>query len=460
MGAINVALSKSLFLPHYQHLLESDSDIDFLWGGRDTGKSYFIAQKLIKDCLHSQHFRCILIKKVERTIKDSQYQVIRSVVHKWGLESLFTFKRSPLEITCVNGGAFIARGCDSPTNLKSITDPTHAWYEEADQLSTEDFVIASTTLRSNYSKIKQYVSFNPQPKGNYKKHWIYPYLKEHYERGVYSFSSVKVVKLEGEADYVQSYTSTHGTYRDNPYCTPQRRAALEELSTIDKYYYKVYTLGLFGSKKNESPFVISYDSSKHLGRPELNREEVLWLSFDFNRDPMCCSVIQHYGGVVYVLRTIKLPNSDIYQMCTYIKSLYYGCMFLVTGDASGSNSSALVKDNANYYTVIKEMLELNYLMLRVPASNPRLEQNRMLINAVLSQYPVILHEIDAAHLVTDFEQVKQLPSGGIDKTDRKKSEQQADALDTWRYFCNIEMKPYVHYVDKPIDPDSDEEPDE
>jgi hypothetical protein len=158
-------------------------------------------------------------------------------------------------------------------------------------------------------------------------------------------------------------------------------------------------------------------------------------------------VIQHYGGEVKVLRCIKIPKSDIFEMCDYILALYSGCMFMVTGDASGRNSSALMQDNGNYYTVITKKLSLNSLMLKVPLANPRIEKNRMLINAVLAKYPVLIHDEDADGLISDFENVEAYPSGALIKADRDDPDQQADALDCWRYFCNTELKPYIYYLD-------------
>ncbi len=116
---IQIDIDPNLFLDCYKPLLKSDADIHFLWGGRDSGKSYFIAQKLIVDCLKNRYFRCIMVKKTYESIKDSQFQTIKDLVYKWKLEDLFTFNKSPLEITCVNGNTFIARGCDMPERLKS-----------------------------------------------------------------------------------------------------------------------------------------------------------------------------------------------------------------------------------------------------------------------------------------------------------------------------------------------------
>ena len=108
-----INIDEEVFLPAYRHLLESDCDINFLWGGRDSGKSYFIASKLLMDCLKSSYFRCILIKKTHESIKDSQWQMIKDIAEMWGVSQLLDFTSSPLETRCVNGNKCISRGCDN-----------------------------------------------------------------------------------------------------------------------------------------------------------------------------------------------------------------------------------------------------------------------------------------------------------------------------------------------------------
>src|ERR1043165_3080196 len=129
MNDIHIKIPKKAFLPCYWHLLNSEADINFLWGGRDSGKTHFIAQRMVVKCLSSAKFRCVLIRKTFNSIHDSQFQAIKDVVEAWGLNDLFRFREAPLSIECVNGNKFICRGCDNPGNLKSIKDPTDCWYE-------------------------------------------------------------------------------------------------------------------------------------------------------------------------------------------------------------------------------------------------------------------------------------------------------------------------------------------
>jgi hypothetical protein len=201
----------------------------------------------------------------------------------------------------------------------------------------------------------------------------------------------------------------------------------------------------FADKNNLWAF--AFERSKHVCKaedfPELDRSQLLYLSFDFNRNPICCSVIQHIDGVVYVHETIKLGNSDIYALCDYILTKYQDYMYMITGDASGKNSSALVQDGLNYYTVIRQKLVVGDAQLSIPLANPSLAENQVLVNSLLSNYSIQIHEDAAAHLIYDLANVRMNADGTIVKANREDPTQQADALDTFRYWCNMFMGDFL-----------------
>lgn len=247
---INIEIDEDLFLPCYRHLHTDTSDIRFLWGGRDSGKSQDIAMRKIKDCLEKPYFRGILIKKTGNSIKDSQWQTIKDICTDWGIDHLFTFTTHPLEITCINGNKFIARGCDDVGKLKSIRNPTDAWVEEGNQLAQDDWIVLMTTLRNDKGSVQIDVSLNPEAEGaDYVEFYLYKtFFQKQYEKGVLNFSDVIETKLSDGRTARLTYSSTHTTYLDNPYVTTQRIAFHESLKEMSPYYYKVFTLGLWGRK--------------------------------------------------------------------------------------------------------------------------------------------------------------------------------------------------------------------
>lgn len=187
-------------------------------------------------------------------------------------------------------------------------------------------------------------------------------------------------------------------------------------------------------------FAYCYDSAKHIGKTTLSPTHEVCLSFDFNRNPITCGVFQHYNNAIYGIEQIKLPNSDIYKLCDYIKAKYGRYMLLVTGDATGQNSTALVKDNLNYYIVIKSQLNLSAGQMKVDTVNPHVEDNRVLVNSVLHHIPVTLDPETCKALIFDLEHAKMLPNGSLDKSDRNDPTKQLDALDCFRYYLNTFFK--------------------
>jgi len=224
---------------------------------------------------------------------------------------------------------------------------------------------------------------------------------------------------------------------DNAYVTPEQWEAWSMLNERYRLQFIEGDWTDFGA--GDGLWAFAFDRSLHVAEEEMepDREHMLYLSFDFNRNPICCSVIQCVNAQIRVIETIKLTQSDIYALCTHILSYYPGYMYMVTGDASGNNSAALVQDNLNYYTVIRKQLRLNQGQLRVPSSNPLLVENQVLINTLLSKYDVRINVQKAQTLIYDLRNVKMTADGTIIKRNRADPAQQADALDTFRYYCNM-----------------------
>jgi hypothetical protein len=183
-------------------------------------------------------------------------------------------------------------------------------------------------------------------------------------------------------------------------------------------------------------FAFSFDSKKHVGKTEYNPNYPLFSSWDFNRNPISCTLFQHYNDWIYGIECIKLPNSNIYQLCDVVKTKYPKALLIVNGDATGQASSALVKDNLNYYKVIRTALNLSPNQIKVPTVNPKIVDNQVLVNAILEHYKVMLDATNCAPLIFDLQFVELLADGTIKKGDREDPKQQADCLDEFRYYLN------------------------
>jgi hypothetical protein len=446
---IEVEIDKSVYLDCYQHILpdapgSNEIDIELIWGGRDSGKSHFVAQLFTEFGMSLDYFRGLLLKKTHESIKDAQWQMIKDNAEDWEVDPLFKFVTSPLSIRCSNTNTYLTRGMDNAGKIKSLANPSHAWIEEANQLSRTDFITILTGLRSKHGKVKLYLTFNPEADTpNFEDFWIYDmFFKGHSELSFTDQFEIKTSVKGIDKTITFRYRSTHVTYQDNPYVSEERIAFHEMLSTFDYYYYRVYTLGLWGNQQNDSPWAFAFDRRKHvsngttIAHPELNRAYPVIASWDFNRNPICVSIIQDYDNHARVLETIKLPKSGVDAMCTYIQTWYPGCLYMVTGDYSGETATSLYQEQVTHYKLIKHYLKLSDGQIKVKP-NPRLHKNQVHVNTILAFYKVTIHGEKAKALVFDMENVKKRADGTILKDNRDDPAQQADALDTFRYFCNI-----------------------
>lgn len=239
--------------------------------------------------------------------------------------------------------------------------------------------------------------------------------------------------LSQHVDHYKDWTFFQMPTVSNPYIDPaeveEARNQLDPLTFAQEYLASFVTESL-------NSWAYCYEKEKHVGKTVLNRSYEVILSFDYNRDPITCGVFQHYNNTIFGIEQIKLSNSNIYSLCDYINAKYGGSMFLVTGDATGRASSALVKDNMNYYTVIKSQLNLSVNQIKVHTVNPTLQENRVLVNSILHNKNVTLDGVNCKGLIFDLEHAQVLPDGSLDKTDRNDPTKQLDALDCFRYYLN------------------------
>lgn len=329
-------------------------------------------------------------------------------------QSLFVANESELTIKLINGARIFFKTAEHPDNLYG-EDVYACVCDEASRMKEDAWFAIRSTLTATNGKCKII--------GNVKGilNWAYELARKAEKGEMPNWSYFKITA----ADAVEAGTISADELED-------ARRTYPEGIFLELYYGIPFV-------NSSNKFAYAYIPEKHDKRQTYNPGQPLFLSFDFNRNPICCGMIQHYDGVIRVLKSIKLPNSDIYSLCDRILQLYPNALYLVTGDATGRNSSALVKDNLNYYTIIQQKLSLGDGQIQVPSVNPTIEDNQVLVNAVLQNYPTEIDPIEADALKYDLMFVEMLADGKIKKGDREDPKQQADSLDWFRYWLNQYM---------------------
>lgn len=192
------------------------------YGGGGSGKSYGAVQKIVLKALGNRRI-VLIIRKVDRTLKDSIYKLFKTVLQSGGLQ--FYENKSEMRLILSNGSEFIFKGLDDPEKIKSIADITDIVIEEATELTQDDFTQLDIRLRppAEVGHPQIYLMFNPVSKAN----WCYSHW---FKNGHPSNSRV-----------------IHSTYKDNKFLTAEYKEMLESLVETNPSYYKIYCLGEFAT---------------------------------------------------------------------------------------------------------------------------------------------------------------------------------------------------------------------
>jgi PBSX family phage terminase large subunit len=456
MPVVNIEIDDDVFLPCYHHLVHSDEffDIDFLYGGRDSGKSRFVASILILDCMRSKYFKCLLIRSVLNTVRSSQFDLIKSIIEEWNLRHLFSFNETRMEITCrANGNGFYGRGLDDVGRIKSFNNPSHAWIEEGNQITAEDLVVILTSLRAN-QRVKTWFSFNPECEGNYTDFWLY---QEYFEacQPKLSFTWTKTIDVPNEGPVDFKIRATHTTYKDNPYCAPQRKALYESYkgSKNNAYWYQVYTLGLWGFRRTGGEFWKCFEEVKHTKPWEVQKMPI-HATVDNNSTPYIaigCWQVDITGKLVKQVHEIpcESPNNTAAkaarQLIAWLVRMEYDDVLFLYGDPSANAKSTEDDEGRSFFDKFKNELQMAGIRFvdRVGKSAPDVARSGDFVNEIyesnyegwtISINTTCRKSIEDYTMVKEDENGKMLKKRETNKDTKQSFERYGHFSDTKRYF--------------------------
>ena len=252
------------------------------------------------------------------------------------------------------------------------------------------------------------------------------------------FGQTYFKELHKKPETSSTWTSWRFTTYDNPYMNraeiDEARETLDDLTFRCEYLAEDVDLTL-------RPFAYAFDQTKHVGECAFENNKHVWLSFDFNVDPLTCIAAHCDNFGMKIFREWSITSGDIYEICERVKIDLPSAVFLVTGDSTGAGRSALTKGNTNYYTVIKRALNLVDTQLKKPNINPSIGDSRVHTNSMLQHFPVVISP-ECKGLIRDLRYVEMDEEGDLIK-DRKTDTRKADLLDCFRYLINSAYPNYL-----------------
>lgn len=139
----------------------------YLHGGRGSGKSHFVAERLIEDSVAEPHEQggqgllTVCMREVQQDLQQSSKRLIAQKLNDLGLGERDGFKVYADVISTPGDGVMIFKGMNDYTadSIKSLEGFKRGWWEEAQNATAHSMNLFNPTLRKKGSE--RYYTWNP-----------------------------------------------------------------------------------------------------------------------------------------------------------------------------------------------------------------------------------------------------------------------------------------------------------
>lgn len=234
-------INKSINKAFKDYLLNWEYKFYFVFGGYGSSKSYNTVFKIIMKLLTEKR-KCLVVREVYATHRDSTFSLFKEIIEDMGLSSLIVTKTTPLQIKFPNGSQVIFRGMDNPEKLKSINDVSLVWCEECSEIKYAGFKELIGRLRHPTLKLHFILTTNPVSTSN----WCYKYF--------FMDKKNKFFRLNDNDVYINKVVIKdniyyhHSTVDDNKFVQEEYIKQLDEIKEYDIDLYRIARNGKFGTK--------------------------------------------------------------------------------------------------------------------------------------------------------------------------------------------------------------------
>lgn len=385
---MKIILNRSIFNPAYlPDIYDYSKRIQVFYGGAGSGKSHYVAQKLILKAMRDKR-KILVLRKIGRTVKNSVFQLLLDTLIDWKIADKCKINRTDFTITLPSGSSLLCGGLDDPEKIKSIVGITDAWMEEASEFTFDDFSQIGLRVRDPFAQNQQiYLSFNPVSKAN----WTY----------------LQFFAPDADAEFLKGVKVIKTNYLDNKFLPKEYIDSLLILRKTNPTYYGIYALGEFGSLNK---LVFDYWKVEPIDISKVNGTLLCGLDFGYVNDPTAfiCSLLDEDNKKLYVFQEFfekGLLNNEIAQR---IKELGYA-------------KSAIVADSAEQKS-IEEIKKLG-----IPRIKPAVKGQGSILQGIqkLKQYEIII-DPSCVNLIEEFKNYSW-------KKDKNTSEYINEPEDKWNH---------------------------
>ena len=322
---INLKINSKVFLDTFRpYINDYTNRYEIYWGGRSSGKTVFIVQKLLLKGLKEKRF-ILLMNKQTAGIKDKVWKELIDAINFFKLSEYFTLNKSEYRATCkINGTEFRCMGLDEPEKAKALSNVSDVYLDELNQFTQDDFELLDGTVRSTRYELPLQIigSFNPVSKQN----WVYKYFG--FDTGI-----------------VPAFTFIHhSTYKDNKYCDASYIERMAQMKLRNPTRYRIEAEGQFATLDK---LVYNNWEVKEFDYQDIKGELLCGLDFGFVNDTTAfiCSLLA--DDTLYIFKewgSTGLTNPEIAKAIT---SLGFSKSVIVC-DSAEPKSIQELRDNGLY----------------------------------------------------------------------------------------------------------------
>ena len=282
---------------YLDNLFDYSHRYNVFYGGRSSGKSYYICDKLIIMGANEKHRMLWLMKegnKVEATI----WQLAMDSLQKFQIYDKVKINKSSSTIEFPNGSWIKMIGLKNSEDIKAYVNVDTIWAEETSNFNESDIEVMDGTVRGRNNIPKQlYFSFNPVSKANF----------------VYNYFGFSTGTIPQDTYILKT------TYRDNKWCDESTIKRLERLKERNFARWKIESEGEFATldKLVYSYTVEEFDYRQILKQP--NTIAIFGLDFGYINDSsaLICGICDNDNMKLYLYDEFGkkgMLNNEIAQM--------------------------------------------------------------------------------------------------------------------------------------------------
>lgn len=362
---INLEIDKSVFLPIYQpYLFDYSYRYNVYWGGRGSGKTKFIMQKLLLKGLKEKRL-ILLMRKETNKLRDSVWKEMLEVINDFKLNEYFVINKTEFRITCkLNGTEIKCLGLEEAEKIKGFTSISDVFLDEVTGFNLDDIELIDGTLRSRIYKLplQMYFAFNPVSKANF----VYKYFG--FETGITPLNTFVL----------------HSTFLDNPYLDASFLIRMDALKERNYNRWKIEALGEFCSLDK---LVFNNWKEERFDHAAINGQLLVGMDFGFVNDvsTIVASLLDEENKRIYVFKEWGNTNKTNDELAAIISSL-------------GFSKSTIIADSAENKS-IEEIRRYGVGKIRACIKGPD-----SIIHGIqrLQQYEIIVHP-DCQELIIELQ---------------------------------------------------------